>query len=218
MFGEHRPSVADSAWFENLYDAKTQSRFAQFAFSRGFSPEDEWRLNGTPMPSPWDMISQMAAFIGPAKPEEYGILHGDFCLSNILYDFRRNAVKLIDPRGYIVPDMPAIHGDTRYDLGKFHHSIGGGYDFIVAGYFELARDGTHALSLDVAEAQYQPEIERLFLEIVCRGDERKLQTAAAISVLLFLSMLTLHSDNAERQWALFANALRVYGRFFGAIN
>ena len=218
MFREHQPEIADSAWFENLYDAKTQSRFAQFAFSHGFSPEDEWRLNGAPIPSPSDMISQMAAHIGPAKPDDHGILHGDFCLSNILFEFRRNSVKLIDPRGYIVPDRPQIHGDTRYDLGKIHHSIGGGYDFIVAGYFALSRDGAHALSFEVAEAQYQREIERLFLEIMCRGDARKLQTAAAISVLLFLSMLTLHGDNAERQWALFANALRVYQRFFGAMN
>jgi hypothetical protein len=160
----------------------------------------------------------MAALIGPAKPEEYGILHGDFCLSNILFDFRRSAVKLIDPRGYIVPDMPAIHGDTRYDLGKFHHSIGGGYDFIVAGYFTLSRDGARALSFEVAEAQYQRAIEYLFLEIVCEGDTAKLQTAAAISVLLFLSMLTLHGDNSERQWALFANALRIYQRNFGGIR
>jgi hypothetical protein len=218
MFREHQPAAADSAWFENLYDAKTQSRFAQFAFSHGFSPADEWRLNGAPIPSPSHIISQMAALIGPAKPDEYGILHGDFCLSNILFDFRRSAVKLIDPRGYILPDVPAIHGDTRYDLGKFYQSIGGSYDFIVAGYFTFSRDGAHALSFEVAEAQYQQEIEDLFLDIVCMGDARILQTAAAISVLLFLSMLTLHGDSSERQWALFANALRVYRRFFVSGN
>lgn len=218
MFREHKPPMIDSAWFENLYDAKTQSRFAQFAFAHGFSPADEWRLNGDRMPSPSDMISQMAALIGPVKGEECGILHGDFCLSNILFDFRRGAVKLIDPRGYILPDLPAVHGDTRYDLGKFHHSICGGYDFIVAGYFTLSRDGSRSLSFDVAEAQYQHDVERLLLEIVCKGDARILQTAAAISVLLFLSMLTLHGDNPERQWGLFANAMRVYRRFFGDVR
>lgn len=215
MFRNHKPPVIDSAWFENLYDAKTQSRFAQFAFSHGFSPEDEWQFNGSPMPSTSDMISQMTAVIGPARGDEYGILHGDFCLSNILVDFRRSAVKLIDPRGYILRDIPTIHGDTRYDLGKFHHSICGGYDFIIAGYFTLSRDGPRGLSFEVAEAQYQREIERLFLEIVCKDHTRILQTAAAISVLLFLSMLTLHGDSPERQWALFANALRIYQRFFG---
>lgn len=218
MFREHKPPIIDSAWFENLYDAKTQSRFAQFAFAHGFSPEEEWRLDGQPMPSPQDIISQMTAFIGPARTEEYGILHGDFCLSNILFDFRRTAVKLVDPRGYILRDMPAIHGDTRYDLGKIHHSICGGYDFIVAGYFTLSRDGARGLSLEVAEARYQQNIERLFLEIACKDDAKTGLVAAAISVLLFLSMLTLHGDNPERQWALFANALRVYRRFFGEIK
>jgi hypothetical protein len=214
-FREHKPPEIESEWFEHLYPAKAERRFAQFAAANNFSPGAEWRLNGVPLPSATTIIAQMANCIGPAVVEQCGILHGDFCLSNILFDFRRDAVKLLDPRGYILPDVPTLHGDTRYDVGKLHHSISGGYDFILAGYFTLSRDGERGLLLEVVEAQRQREIERLFLEIVCDDDTGKLQTAAAISVLLFLSMLTLHADDPNRQWALFGNALRIYRRFFG---
>jgi hypothetical protein len=215
MFRQHKPPEIEPEWFEHLYAAKTERRFAHFAVENNFSPSAEWRLNGAPVPSPTSMVAQMAQIIGPALAEQCGILHGDFCLSNILFDFRRDAVKLLDPRGYILPDVPSLYGDTRYDIGKLHHSISGGYDFILAGYFNLSIDGEHALSIEVAEAQRQCEIERLFLEIVCNDDMGKFRTAAAISVLLFLSMLTMHTDDAKRQWALFANALRTYRRFFG---
>ncbi len=210
-----KPASVETGWFGHLYADKTMARFRCFAEVAGFSPDHEWQINGLWFPSPLDVIAQMAAVIGPPGQQDVGILHGDFCLSNILFDFRSGGVKLVDPRGYAELGKPSIFGDTRYDVGKLHHSIIGRYDFIVAGYYSLTRLGPNALSFDVAGAGAQVEIERHFREIICRGDPAQERIAAAISVLLFLAMLPLHAEDSRRQWAFLANAYRVHQLYFG---
>jgi len=158
----------------------------------------------------------MAARIGPPDEGDIALMHGDFCLSNILFDFRRGEIKLLDPRGEVATGKPSLFGDARYDRAKLYQSLAGGYDFIVAGCFELERQGDYELRLSVAETTGQREIEALYRDIICDGDVGQVAAAAAGAVLLFLSMLTLHADNQERQWALLANAYRLYQRNFGA--
>ena len=68
----------------------------------------------------------------------------------------------------------------------------------------------------MAEATGQDTIEQLYRDIICGGDPARVEIAAAGAVLLFLSMLALHDDDPIRQWALFANAYRLYQRYFGA--
>ncbi len=214
-FRSFKPAVVEPAWFDSLYAGKTLARLAQFAGATGISLDEPWIVNDRECPPLRRIVERLADVIGPALPEDCGILHGDFCLSNILYDFRRDSPKLIDPRGLSAPGQPAMYGDTRYDLGKLHHSIVGRYDFIVAGYYDLASSGPYNMRLNVAAAAAQHQIERLFSEIVCGGSPHRLRTAAAISVLLFLSMLPLHADDQQRQWAFLANACRLYLQHFG---
>jgi len=216
LFKTEKPALAEPCLVRNLYIGKATERFGDFAARSGVDPAREWRVNGKTMPSPKRIIAEMAKVIDAPAEDDIAIMHGDFCLSNILFDFRRGAVKLLDPRGYIESGRPTIYGDARYDTGKLHHSIVGGYDFIIAEYFDLARDGEYELSLKVAEAAGQAKIEHLFLDIICGGDEQRLRKAAAISVLLFLSMLPLHADDETRQWAFLANAYRLYQRDFCA--
>jgi hypothetical protein len=103
-----------------------------------------------------------------------------------------------------------VFGDTRYDLGKLYQSIFGRYDFVVAGYYDLAFDGANGLRFTVPAAKVGGQIEAVFRQIVCGGDAARERTAAAIAVLLFFSMLPLHADDRGRQWALFANGYRLY--------
>ncbi len=215
QFRAAKPKAVEAAWFDHLYAGKALERFSQFARKNGVSPDEGWEINGQSLPSPQRVIAKMADIVGPPSLEDSGILHGDFCLSNILFDFRRNSVKLVDPRGYVQPGTPDVFGDTRYDVGKLHHSIMGRYDFIIAGYYELKRISPNALSFEVASAEGQEEIERHFVDIICEGNQRRHRTAAAISVLLFFSMLPLHADDPRRQLALLANGYRLYQRYFG---
>ena len=210
-----KPDVVDTDGYSRLYAEKAATRFRAFAAEAGVSPDRGWKINGQAYASPLTLIEEMAAVIGPPANEDVGVLHGDFCLSNILFDFRRGAVKMVDPRGYAEPGKPSIWGDTRYDIGKLHHSIVGRYDFIVAGYFGLTRATPYALTFEVAGAGVQDEIEGHFRVVICDGDDERERTAAAISVLLFFSMLPLHAEDRERQWAFLANGYRVYERYFG---
>ncbi len=157
----------------------------------------------------------MARHIGQPGEDDSGVLHGDFCFSNILFDFRRGGLKMIDPRGYAEPGRPGIYGDTRYDLGKLHHSVVGRYDFIVAGYYRLARPAPGALEFHIADGAAQQAVEAQFRAVICQGDPERERLAAAISVLLFFSMLPLHAENRDRQWAFLANGYRLYERYFG---
>lgn len=210
-----KPDAIEAGWFAHLYEGKAVERYRRFAAQAGFDPAQGWTVNGRAFPSPLALIGEMASRIGEPNDSDAGVLHGDFCFSNILFDFRRGGLKMIDPRGYAEPGRPGIYGDTRYDLGKLHHSVVGRYDFIVAGYYQLDRPAPDALEFRVADGAAQQAIEAQFREVICGGDPERERLAAAISVLLFFSMLPLHAEDRDRQWAFLANGYRLYDRYFG---
>ena len=210
-----KPATIETGWFAHLYEGKAVERYRRFAVEAGFDPAQDWTINGHAFPSPLTLIGELSERIGEPNEADAGVLHGDFCFSNILFDFRRGGLKMIDPRGYAEPGRPGIYGDTRYDLGKLHHSVVGRYDFIVAGYYQLDRPAPDALDFRVADGAAQQAVEAHFREVICGGDPERERLAAAISVLLFFSMLPLHAENRDRQWAFLANGYRLYDRYFG---
>ena len=218
LMRDQKPAASESLCLDYLYRDKTVERFQIYAEQIGICPRTGWCVNGRTFPSPLSVIERMVDVIGASDAGEIGILHGDFCFSNILFDFRRNDIKLIDPRGYCEPGRPSVYGDTRYDLGKLHHSVFGRYDFIVAGYYALTRTDSYTLTFSSAAAAGQADIERCFREVICAGDVERERVAAAISVLLFFSMLPLHADDTQRQLAFLANAYRIYDLYFGAVQ
>lgn len=133
-------------------------------------------------------------------------VHGDLCFSNILYDFRKNDIKVIDPRGISFDGAMTSLGDTRYDLAKLCHSAIGKYDFIVSDTFSIEDDG-YRLKLTLPDHNVdlsdniRDNIERMgfsFNEIM------------AMTCTLFLSMLPLHYDKPLRQQAFIATAIKLY--------
>jgi hypothetical protein len=215
-FRAHKPEAAPQSLFECLYGGKTRERFAQFAAGAGIDPAQGWRINGRPMPPVEALIAEMTARIGPPGADEIALMHGDFCLSNILFDFRRGEIKLLDPRGCVRAGRPSLYGDTRYDRAKLYHSVAGGYDLIVAGCYVLSRDGDYDLTLSVADTAEQGAIEAIYRDRICDGDPAQVDNAAAGAVLQFLSMPALHGEDPARQWAFLANAYRLYQRHFGS--
>ncbi|MWN31258.1 MULTISPECIES: capsular biosynthesis protein [unclassified Gilliamella] len=133
-------------------------------------------------------------------------VHGDFCFSNILFDFQRNNIKVIDPRGLDFDNNFNVYGDLRYDLAKLVHSAIGKYDFIVSDRFTI-KENSNKIILELPSQsvnisyQIKNEIEKLgysFREIL------------AITITLFLSMLPLHYDKPNRQKAFIATAIKLY--------
>src|SRR5262249_38196791 len=98
---QYKPAEATQGWHEDLYRAKTTRRLFEYAGKAKIDLDTGWRLNGRPFPSLRTIMEDAADSIAPPSTADCGVMHGDFCLSNILYDFRRGSIKLIDPRGYI---------------------------------------------------------------------------------------------------------------------
>jgi hypothetical protein len=138
-------------------------------------------------------------------------IHGDFCFSNLLLDSKINIVKMIDPRGEF--GVPGIYGDSRYDLAKLMHSYRGHYDFIVSDLFDMNISEDFELRLNVKFGEYHAKVAEVFDRILFVNKKRQ-HEVESIQSLLFLSMLPLHADKPQRQLAMLAKGLQIYGEAF----
>jgi hypothetical protein len=194
-----------------LYGDKAMERLDAYARASGVDLGSPCRLDGKWLPS-LERLARLAAEAVPAvDPQRHlKLVHGDFCFSNILYDARASLVRVIDPRGLDAAGQFSVFGDLRYDLGKLHHSVVGRYDHIIAGYYQLQRMGPLDFTLELPNDPALQAIEAEFLGRRFAGLDLVDAGTHAICVLLFLSMLPLHSDDPRRQQALLANALRLF--------
>ncbi len=113
----------------------------------------------------------------------YGVFHGDFCYSNILYNNVDNVFYLIDPRGFLNKTNGfSYNGPLNYDLYKLAHSYVCGYDKVIA--FN-----------EIISKEY---VQKRF-EIFCQLANLEKEELKYGLIQLFLSMIPLHYNNAERQ-------------------
>jgi len=116
-----------------------------------------------------------------------GEFHGDFCLSNILYDDQSKRFFLIDPRGDELSPM-------CLDLAKLSHSLHGHYDSILADkyYISMTSDG---LTLNVDE---NPFFSSLFNKILEALGTHSIVQIRLLESYFFLTMIIFHKDDLER--------------------
>lgn len=193
----------------DLLVSKTWSRLEEFARQREIRLDKPWQINDCKTPSLQDIASRCIS-IAIEQPILSGIMHGDFCFSNILFDSRADGLKVIDPRGISHNGDFTIYGDITYDIAKLMHSVIGLYDFILAGMFSITVKGKESLNFNVLVDQRVIEIQKLFMEkSFINGNIKPIDCISHV-ILLFISMLPLHNENNVRQLALLANALRLY--------
>jgi dTDP-glucose pyrophosphorylase len=137
--------------------------------------------------------------------EDNCLIHGDFCLSNILYDLRSGIVRLIDPRGVWGENE---NGDIKYDIAKLKHSITGDYDYIVNDLFVLEVDEMK-ISYTVYNSDKE-EIKNYLLKKI--SQHYNLEQIELIEGLLFLSMISLHEDNQKRQIVMYSKAIELLNK------
>jgi hypothetical protein len=137
------------------------------------------------------------------------IVHGDLCLSNILYDLPSRVCKFLDPRGSF--GAAGIYGDPRYDVAKLYHSIYGLYDFITNDLFDANIDGTNINLTIRSRPQHRIIQERFEKVFFAEFDRREI---LLITGLLFASMPALHYDAPRRQTAMYARALELLNEVF----
>lgn len=132
-------------------------------------------------------------------------LHGDLCLSNILFDPHSRIFKFIDPRGNF--GTPSVYGDHHYDIAKLRHSFASRYDFIVSDLF-IAENTSEGFIFETFHEAAHERISAYFdTALVAHG--YNLQTIRTIEALLFISMLPLHSDSPSRQRAMFLTGIKL---------
>ncbi|WP_226704441.1 aminoglycoside phosphotransferase family protein [Microbulbifer elongatus] len=205
------PPHSVSQDINDLLFLKTRERVARFCSLKDLDPDKKWNFNGSVKSSINELMlaSQQKIVLPDRSPT---LMHGDFCFSNILYDFRTDRIKVIDPRGMTLSGETTIYGDVRYDIAKLSHSILGMYDYIVAGYHTTHIDwNAGEIEFEINGREIQESIQNNFCNMVEKFYGLSRECLFAMQIQLFLSMLPLHSDDPTRQAGLFANAFRLFG-------
>jgi hypothetical protein len=143
---------------------------------------------------------------------EMTAIHGDFCLTNLLYDQRSRIVKMIDPRGIV--SLPGIYGDSRYDVAKIYHSILSGYDFIISDRFSVNVQ-EDLIECRIHKTRYHDEIGKMTQELLAPKLTNNYQIRV-IESLLFLSMIPLHEDRPDRQLAMISIGLELFNFYYSS--
>lgn len=207
----HKGTQPRAYYTSQLMGTKTFKRLERYAQESGFNIEQPLSLNGKPMPSLLQIATRLEEMLPDQDTTEPStIMHGDFCFSNILYNSRNNRISVIDPRGYVTNGKHDIHGDIRYDIAKFCHSIYGLYDLIIAGRYQLTQQNMYSFSLDFPPSNQRIWLQKQFSELTIAGVSPSSPEIGAMTASLFVSMLPLHADRPDRQIAFIANALRLF--------
>lgn len=190
-----------------LYQHKSLSRLKNFSKTQGIDLDTSvfyaGKNLGTLMAICEDCITRTLNL--PCIPT---VLHGDLCFSNMLFDTRARRLKILDPRGIDQQNNLTIFGNQSYDLAKLTHSVVGMYDFIIAGRYRLIEDPINQqIQFDIDKRLEAIQASFLATPLI---NGLATQDIIPAVVLLFLSMLPLHSDRADRQQAMLVNALRLY--------
>jgi NDP-sugar pyrophosphorylase family protein len=196
--------------YRQMYVGKTRERCASVPISTqlGALVHDPRGItvNGRTCPPLRSIFEEVEAALPEiAGDRRQGIIHGDMCFSNILYDLRSGICKFIDPRGSF--GQAGIYGDQKYDVAKLYHSVHGLYDFIVNDLFTVKVDGRD-VTLTVHRREEHERVREVFDAVFFPTFDRR--HVQMITALLFLSMPALHYDAPRRQLAMFATGMNLF--------
>jgi hypothetical protein len=194
-----------------VYVEKTHSRLQEFTTQIPLV-QDYFVCLGSEKWSIGRVQQTLSSFVeqsGLLEIDELTPIHGDFCFSNLLYDYKVRLVKMIDPRGDF--GVPGIFGDRRYDLAKLSHSYAGKYDLITADMFSIEVESGGRLRVYVQTSDYYRKVRSIFDAVLLPGIELRKQVYA-LQALLFLSMLPMHADKPRRQLAMLTIGLELYAQ------
>lgn len=209
---QNKPSSSGLS-LDNLLP-KTRARLRDFDFSLcKISDEKKYSLNGYDDISIKEIIQKISK-VSFCESEEGSIVHGDFCFSNLLFDFRSDKLIMLDPRGVDFNQNMTIFGDQRYDVAKLFHSVLGLYDFIVSDRYILEINGNE-INFCIEHPKNYSDILQAFDSIFFKQSNFVKSEIIVICMHLFLSMLPLHSECERRQTAFLANVFRLYWIFEG---
>lgn len=200
---------------EEMYLTKTLQRFDKLKGNKRFVNffESDITVNGKQYINLNKIIKQLKRIIPEYlyDIEEFTIIHGDLCFSNIMVDSNFSFIKVIDPRGKF--GAFDIYGDPRYELAKLFHSVDGKYDYIIKDLFEMKYDIENTeivYNINVRKNSF--DLYKVFIETFREEIGGNLKKIELIESLLFLSMIPLHGESFEHQLVMLATGLDILGR------
>ncbi|MBU5359606.1 aminoglycoside phosphotransferase family protein [Enterococcus raffinosus] len=203
----------------DIYFQKTIDRLKLLLQDPAFKPfyEQAPEINGEtylPLKTIIENLETVLGQIGLLDAKTARVIHGDFCLSNILLDRESHLIKLIDPRGQF--GSFDIYGDEFYDIAKILHSFEGSYDHIITDNFELNEATDTSYTYHFEKSELQENITKLVNQKV--GEHYEIQQIRLIEGLLFLSMIPLHKDYPKRQKVMFGQAMKILKPYFEEVE
>ena len=209
LFKQYFKEIPKQALHE-MYTKKTHERIDQL-----LTLNDYWKslwhlesvsINGVIYPNIKTLLKHLEPAILDLSTSVNGcIIHGDYCLSNILYDLNNQIVRLIDPRGSF--GEKGIYGDPRYDIAKLRHSICGLYDYIIGDLFVL-KETNRSFEYAIFEDEKNNALAGYFDTCLTKHGYR-LNEIQLIEGLLFLSMIPYHADFFERQQMMYIKSILI---------
>lgn len=203
------------AALEDMYLKKTVDRLNKLKDNEMFSEffKNPMHINDTKYKS----LDEICGLLHVEIPkmlydvEAFNIIHGDLCFANIMIDSNYSIIKVIDPRGKFGPYD--IYGDFRYELAKIFHSVDGKYDFIIKDLFSINANPEEAvIEFRVSDRNRDFDLSELFFEVFKKeiGNDRK--KIELIEALLFLSMIPLHGESLDHQFAMLSTGIEILDR------
>jgi len=191
--------------FESLFDnLSVMEKFGQKNnFMKSVVQKTKDRVRNIEIPIQNKLVNEFITELENEIPKfnRPALMHGDYCFSNLLYDFQGNQIKMIDPRG-------ELYGDHYYEVAKLFHSILFDYDFVDSELY-VKKNGTYKL---YNNGKYK--IKELFKNKINKyytAEEQKY--ILLITASLFLSMIPLHSHNTNNQeiyYDIFRKIFNIY--------
>ncbi len=202
LFKSNKKNVSFDA-YQNIYIKKTIERIREIDNNSILEllKQDTVNINGKVYDN-WNVIKEkvLNQVTGLFNKKDNCFIHGDFCLSNILYDLRSGITRLIDPRGVWGIDE---NGDIKYDIAKLRHSVCGDYDYIVNDLFHIEIED-HNIKYHIYNSKKHSVKEYFDIAIKKHYDLKHIKL---IEGLLFMSMISLHDDNQQRQLLMYSKAI-----------
>lgn len=209
-FSEYGKKI-DINCFEYMYRHRVEERVQQLC--QADSPVKEVIEDGSELiingqkyknfRSIWPQVQKRLACL--AHDEDFTVIHGDLCFSNILYDLNSRLCKLIDPRGSFW--HKGVYGDIKYDIAKLYHSVHGCYDYITNDLFSISKKGDE-IKFEVYVPKEIAKIRQAFDNVFfTKFDHLEI---LLLEGLLFITMGVFHYDYPERQLAMYVTGIRIW--------
>jgi len=129
------------------------------------------------------------------------LMHGDFCFSNLFFDFTNEDIIMIDPRG-------EMFGNDYYEVAKLAHSILWDYDFIDVELYSVRNKNVHIYN------DGKQSIKKYFIQkIKSLYSEDEIEYIILLAGSLFLSMIPLHDHNKTNQQLYYKIFTNIYECF-----